>query len=203
MLELDHIAVLGETLEEAAAHLEAAVNLPLLPGGKHARFGTHNRLLGLAPELYMEAIAIDPAAERPKEPRWFWLDEFRGPARLDKWICRVEDIDVALDALPMAGRRVDLERGDLRWSMAVPEDGQQAFDGLFPALIQWHSDLMPGRVLPAGGLALKQLTVSHPDADAMIDLLTPVLHTPLVTFATGKAGLTARIETPQGEVDLT
>ncbi len=203
MLELDHIAVLGETLEEAAAHLEATVNLPLLPGGKHARFGTYNQLLGLGPELYLEAIAIDPAAERPKEPRWFWLDEFRGPARLDKWICRVADLDVALEALPMAGRRVDLERGDLRWSMSVPQDGRHAFDGLFPALIQWHSDLIPGRILPAGGLQLKQLTVSHPRAAALSDLLTPLLRTQLVTFASGNAGLTARIATPQGEVDLT
>ena len=103
MLTLDHIAVLGETLEEAAHHVEAALGLPMMPGGAHARFGTHNRLLGLAPALYLEAIAIDPAAPPPGHPRWFGLDAFAGPARLDKWICRVDDLGAVLEALPMAG----------------------------------------------------------------------------------------------------
>ena len=59
-LELDHIAVAGESLEEAVAHAEAAVGMPLLPGGEHPRYGTHNQLLGLGRGLYLEAIAIDP-----------------------------------------------------------------------------------------------------------------------------------------------
>ncbi|MGH1414310.1 MAG: VOC family protein [Pelagimonas sp.] len=203
MLTLDHIAVLGETLEEAAAHLEAALHSPMLPGGKHDRFGTHNRLLGMAPGLYLEAIAIDPSAEKPKDARWFGLDEFSGAARLDKWICRVDDIDAALAQLPMAGRRVDLSRGELRWSMAVPEDGKLPFDGFFPALIQWHSDLIPGRILPAGGLELEQLTISHPQADALQSVLGPLLTTPQVTFATGNAGMSAKVSTPLGSMTLT
>ena len=144
MLVLDHIAVLAETLEEAAGHVESALGLPLVPGGKHEHFGTHNRLLGLGGGLYIEAIAIDPASPPPPFPRWFGLDAFYGGARLDKWICRVDDLQAALEKLPVAGRPVRLARGALEWSMAVPEDGMLPFDGLFPALIEWHSPVPPG-----------------------------------------------------------
>lgn len=198
MISLDHIAVLGETLEEAATHLEDRLGALLLPGGQHARYGTHNRLLGLAPSLYIEAIAIDAGAPPPPDARWFGLDNFHGPARLDKWVCRVDDMDAVLEKLPIAGKRVELSRGDLRWAMAVPEDGQLPFDGMFPALIQWHGDLLPGNLLPAGGLELNSLTVCHPEVDQLKALLDPLLNSDLVRFEIGPPGLAAAITTPQG-----
>ena len=70
-MELDHIAVAGACLEAAAAHVEEALGVALQSGGEHQRFGTHNRLLGLADGLYLEAIAIDPCAPDPDRPRWF------------------------------------------------------------------------------------------------------------------------------------
>lgn len=71
MLTLDHIAMVGETLEEAAHAVETALGVAMQTGGQHARFATHNRLLGLADGLYLEAIAIDPGAPQPACPRWF------------------------------------------------------------------------------------------------------------------------------------
>ncbi|WP_342708059.1 VOC family protein [Citreimonas salinaria] len=202
MLQLDHVAVLGETLDEAAAHVERALGVPMIPGGQHERYGTHNRLLGLSPELYIEAIAVDPALAPPKEARWFGLDRFAGPPRLDKWVLRCDDIDAALKALPMAGHPVHLERGDLAWTMAVPEDGLLPFDGLFPALMQWRSPVPPGKTLAASGLALEGLCVSHPEVDALRDLLAPHLDTTGLAFETGAAGLRARIRTTHGTVTL-
>lgn len=203
MLSLDHLAVLGETLEEAVAHVEARLQRPMLPGGRHARYGTHNQLLGLSPDLYLEAIASDPGAPPPDYPRWFGLDVFRGPARLDKWILRTENLDAALDVLPMAGRRVELSRGALSWAMAVPDDGMLPFDGLFPALIQWHSDVPPGRSLHDPALRLDRLVVRHPEAVALGALIVPHLDAPQVAFETGPAALSAWIETAMGQVCLT
>ena len=203
MLELDHIAVLGETLDDAVAHVENRLGQSMLPGGRHARYGTHNRLLGMAPHLYVESIAIDPEAAPPHDPRWFGLDRFRGPARLAKWICRVSDLDAALSVLPMAGRKVDLARGELRWSMAVPEDGDLPFDGVFPALIQWHSATPPGFALPSGSRTLRDLIVTHPEADRLSALLAPYLNAPLVRFETaGSAGVSARLTVDEREVWL-
>ena len=113
-MELDHIAVAGETLAEATAHVEAALGVPMQPGGEHAVFHTHNTLMGLADGLYLEAISVNPAAPVPERPRWFDLDRFAGPARLTNWICRCDDLDATLAALPDGfGAPVELQRGDL------------------------------------------------------------------------------------------
>ncbi|SNR55512.1 VOC family protein [Puniceibacterium sediminis] len=185
MLVLDHIAVLGETLEEATVHAETALGLPLLPGGKHEHYATHNRLLGLGDGIYLEAIASDPAAPPKPYPRWFGLDRFRGPPRLDKWVCRVDDLEAAVKKFPMAGLPVRLSRGTLDWSMAVPADGQLPFDGMFPALIQWHSPVPPGTSMNTGGPMLESLTVRLPEAAELDDLLGPLLSDDRIRFETG------------------
>lgn len=194
-MELDHIAVAGETLAEATAHVETALGVSLQQGGEHAVFHTHNTLLGLADGLYLEAIAINPVAPLPERPRWFDLDRFSGQARLTNWICRCDDLDATLAALPEGyGAPVSLQRGDLRWRMAVPADGVLPFDNCAPALIEWEGDAHPAARLTACGARLAKLTVMHPDAEQLRCVLAPHLSDARVHFETGPAGLEARFE---------
>jgi hypothetical protein len=203
MFMLDHIAVAGETLAEAVAHSEAALGVELLPGGQHAHYATHNQLLGLEDGLYFEAIAIDPSQPAPGYPRWFGLDEFRGPARLDKWIVRCDDIAAAQDAFPEAGMPVHLRRGNLSWTMLVPPDGRLPFGGHFPAVIQWHTDTPPGQVLSGAGLRLRTLSVAGPDAEDLAERLGPVFRDTRVVFETAlERSLRASFETPDGVREL-
>jgi len=196
-VELDHLAVAAPTLQEASEAIEAALGVPLQPGGQHPLFGTHNRLLRLDDGLYLEAIAIDPTAPDPGRARWFGLDAFQGPARLSNWICRTGDLDTALDGMPAGtGSPVQLSRGDLRWRMAVPEGGRLPFDNLFPALIQWQGHLHPGSMLAPSGCSLRRLVVSHPEADRL-GALVP-LNDPRVVFETADPALIAEIDTPHG-----
>ena len=65
---LDHLVVAGETIEEASDHIEQALGVSLQKGGKHEKFGTHNRLLGLRNGLYLEAIAVDLKHPSLSEP---------------------------------------------------------------------------------------------------------------------------------------
>ena len=121
----DHFAVSGETLDAAVAHVEENLGVKMGPGGQHAHFATHNRLIGLEDGLYLEAIAADPSTPDPAYPRWFDLDSFSGTPRITNWICRVDDLEETLSGLPKgAGTPVSLARGDLRWKMAVPADGK-------------------------------------------------------------------------------
>ncbi|SDI68908.1 VOC family protein [Lutimaribacter saemankumensis] len=199
MLTLDHIAVAAETLEEGRAFVEDLLGTPLLPGGQHAVMGTHNMLLGLEDGIYFELIAIDPDAAPPAFPRWFDLDSFAGPPRLTNWICRVPDLDAALDVLA-AGAPLDVVRGDLRWRMGVPADGRLPFDNCHPALIQWQGKLHPMDRLPNSGLRLASLRILHPRADELQALLAPVLDDPRVSCGVSdQPALEAVIETPRGE----
>ena len=199
MFELDHIAVAGETLEGAVAHSEAALGVPLAAGGQHTHYATHNRLLGLEDGLYFEAIAPDPSQPKPSYPRWFGLDDFRGPARLDKWILRCDDIAAAQATFPEAGEPVHLTRGAISWTMLVPPDGRLPFGGQFPAIIQWHTDTPPGKALPSAGVRLDSLTVHGPDAQELAARLAPAFEDARVRFVTGpERRLQAAFQGPDG-----
>ena len=208
MLALDHLAISARTLAEGTAAIEAALGVPLAPGGQHPHMATHNRLLSLGPDLYLEVIATDPAQPRPAWPRWFDLDRFTGPPRLTNWICRCDDLDAALaTAPPGTGTPVALARGDFRWRMAVPDTGILPYDNTFPALIEWQGDAHPAPRLPDLGVRLIGLEIAHPDADGLRRALEgrltdPRLTDPRLTITAGPPALRARFSTPQGERHL-
>jgi len=194
MMRLDHLAICAATLEEGVAWAEARLGVRFGPGGQHPRFGTHNRLLGLANGLYLEVIAIDPSATPAQRPRWFGLDAFSGPPRLTNWICRVPDIATACAAFPEVGPALAMTRGDLRWQITVPQDGGLPMGGALPTLITWDSAVPPGERLPPSGLSLRSLVITHPEAGALAQRIT----LPDLRFEVGAFGLTARFGAADG-----
>jgi len=200
MIELDHLAVAGETLAEAVAHVEDALGVAMQPGGHHDVFATHNQLLGLADGLYLEAIAVDPDAQAPSRPRWFDLDRFSGPARLGNWICRTRDLDGVLAGLDgQAGDPVALTRGDLSWQMAVPATGILPFDNLFPALIQWEGDAHPAQRLEQRGVRLRRLILCHPRGDELHHHLSGRTSDARLVIETGDVAMRAEFDTDHGK----
>ncbi len=198
MLVFDHLAVAAATLAEGVALVEDALGVSLSGGGAHPHMATHNRLLGLG-DLYLEVIAIDPAAPRPVWPRWFDLDDFAGRPRLTNWVARCDDLSAEVARSPAGvGSPVALRRGDYAWEMAVPADGKLPFDGGFPALIQWHGSLHPARALPDMGVRLRQLDIAHPDAFGLRMALADRLTDPRVVITEGAFAMQASFDTPHG-----
>ncbi len=204
MLTLDHLAISATALKDGVAAVETALGIPLAPGGQHPHMATHNRLLSLGPDLYLEVIAADPAQPRPAWPRWFDLDRFSGPPRLTNWICRCDDLAAELALSPAGtGDPVTLSRSDFRWQMAVPANGILPFDNAFPALIQWHGTAHPAPRLPDHGIRLTRLEITHPQAADLTALLHPRLHDPRVHFTPGPQAMRATFVTPHGDRHLT
>ena len=199
MLRLDHLAVSAATLQDGVAWVENALGVALAPGGKHGHMSTHNRLLGLG-DIYLEVIAVDPAATAPDWPRWFDLDHFTGSPRLTNWIAACDDLDAELALSPGGtGTPVALERGDLRWRMAVPTDGRLPCDGCFPALISWQGTRHPAALLPDVGVRLNKLVVTHPNALALSAHLLPRISDPRLAFEHGaQKAMHATFTTPYG-----
>jgi catechol 2,3-dioxygenase-like lactoylglutathione lyase family enzyme len=202
MLRLDHLAVSVSRLEDGVTWLERVLGVTMAGGGKHPHMGTHNWLLGLG-DLYLEIIAVDPDAPRPAWARWFDLDAFSGPPRLTNWVCRTDDLDAAIAEAPQgAGTPIALERGDLRWRMAVSADGRLPFDEAYPALIQWQGERHPARALPDAGVRLERFEIVHPKADALKRALH--LDDPRVVLCRGPyKSMRAVLSTPQGTRALT
>jgi hypothetical protein len=127
--------------------------------------GTHNRLLGLGDNFYLELIAIDPTAVPPDRPRWFALDRLPAPdrPRLVHWVARSDDIESnAASSSEALGDILPMERGDYRWRITVPADGHLPGDGLVPTLIQWDVPHHPAARLPDAGCRLMKLEGFHP-----------------------------------------
>ena len=56
MLTIDHIVLSSTDLARDAAALEERLGVPLSEGGKHALFGTHNKLLRLGRDLLLRHL---------------------------------------------------------------------------------------------------------------------------------------------------
>lgn len=209
-MEFDHLVVAADTLARGVAHVEQCLGVRCLSGGRHPRFGTHNALLGLGQDRYIEVIAIDPAAKTPTVPRWFGLDDpaveaaLRERPRLLTWVARADDLDAALAAcLHDGGRPRPMQRDDLHWRIAFPDDGALIEGGLVPPLIEWGSGVRhPARRLPDSGLRLRALHGVHPDPELIEERLAPLSLTDVLILEAGRAGetpcLRAGIDTPAG-----
>ncbi|WP_306044496.1 VOC family protein [Nioella sp. MMSF_3534] len=204
MLTFDHLAISCDSLAEGVAHVEAALGVELAPGGEHAAMGTHNRLLSLGPEEYLEVIAINPAAPGPDQPRWFDIDNFAGTPRMTNWICRCPDLEAALAAASAgAGIPWDLERGDLKWRMAVPTDGKLPFSNCFPAMIEWQGSAHPAPRLPDHGIRMTGIFLTHPEAAALRAELAPMITDPRLTILNGASpALSVELTGPKGTIRL-
>ena len=199
-LALDHLVVVARNLAEGTTYVEAVLGVKMSAGGKHPKMGTHNRLLSLGPSVYLEVIAIDPAAQKPGHRRWFNLDAYNGAPRMMNWVCQTDEIDLALkDAPPGSGTPMHQTRGDFEWHMAVPEFGRLPFDDASPALISWGSGPHPASRLPDHGFRIARLDVFHPRARDLLKEF-PALHR--INQASVREGpekrLIATISTPEG-----
>lgn len=199
-IALDHIAVAARSLDEGATYVEAVLGTKLSPGGKHAAMGTHNRLLSLGPHCYLEVIAIDPVAPKPKHRRWFNLDTYAAAPRVTNWICRTNDLDASLAAAPAgSGSPMRVTRGDMSWRMAVTDFGRLPYDDAMPALIEWGDSPHPNKRLPDHGLRLTRLDVFHPKAEELLKEFPHLGALPEVSLRVGpEKRLIATISTPEG-----
>jgi hypothetical protein len=165
---LDHIVIVASKLEAGVDACERLLGVRLQKGGEHVRFGTHNCLLNLGDGVFLEVIAINPAATAPAFPRWFGMD--RNTARPDTgsaaylatFVVRTNDLASVAGALPELGPVCDMQRGTLNWRMAIPQDGALVEGGAVPAVIQWSGEGHPTQSMPDLGIRLVHLDVPHP-----------------------------------------
>jgi hypothetical protein len=202
---IDHIVITARTLQAGVQAVEQALGVSMQAGGEHPDMGTHNYVLKLGKDVFLEVIAVNPAAASPGRPRWFDLDaadSMRSP-RLAAWVSRTTNIQqaTALATLPV-GTVLPLTRGSLSWRLTVPDDGSRVLQGAAPQLIQWDGDAQPASSMTEQGCALLRLEAFHPSADDVSRFLDdigfegPFLATPLNRQA--QPYLVAHIQTPAG-----
>ena len=200
---IDHLVVTAPNLKSGVQWVRDSLGVTAQLGGKHDRMGTHNCLLRLGPDVYLEVISIDPNAPSPGRPRWFELDNLTNASepRLATWVARTADIRNIVSVCTEVGGTIELmSRGELNWLITVTKDGGMQMAGIAPALIQWCTPTHPAQNLREQGCRLIELRLIHPEPQRVERMLRAIeLDTVAVVIESGgHPSLAASIETPSG-----
>lgn len=166
-MELDHVLLAVEDLADAGRRLRERHGLDSIEGGRHAAWGTANRIVPLG-DCYLELIAVVDARRAAASEFGRWVAACASTTlRPFAWAVRtprLEEIAVRLGLTVGDGSRTTPDGQRLRWRSAGLE--RSAGEPSLPFFIEWE-DLArhPGRVAvrhAAGNARIAQLVI---DAD--------------------------------------
>src|SRR6185295_12719908 len=92
LTRIDHLVYATPDLARGAGEIEALTGVRASPGGKHLAWATHNCLLALGADIYLEIIAPDPSQPKPPIARPFGIDDLHHP-RLVAWAARAAGLE--------------------------------------------------------------------------------------------------------------
>ena len=213
MNRLDHLVIAAETLQQGVDYIRSTLAVVIPKGGIHKTMGTHNHLMQLGNDTYIEVIAIDPQAVVPRHPRWFNLDDalmresLQRQPRLITWVMNTADIKtVGHDSVFPIGIPTELSRDALSWQLGLTEDGRLLANGLVPYVIQWNTAQHPSGSMADMGCRLQSLEIFHNRPNWLHSVLTSMGADHLVSIHslpdTEAPYLSANIETPSGIVNI-
>lgn len=165
---LDHIVVAASRLEEGKQYIREMLDLDIPIGGRHDMMGTHNCVMALGERTYLEVVAVNSRMSPPECPRWFGLDDpyirmalKQGP-RLLTWAVNTTDLEALVNAsgTPL-GCIKEAQRDNLKWKVALSEDGRMPGAGFLPLCIQWQVSSHPAGHMADFGWRLETLAVYH------------------------------------------
>lgn len=163
---LDHLVYATPDLEATTRDLESRLGVRASAGGQHPGRGTHNALISIGPQIYLEIIGPDPLQPEIR-PVWFGIDQLTAP-KLITWAVRVDDLEAYVKEISpdakvgavRSGSRKTPDGTTLSWQLTEPQIVQGV--GLVPFLIEWNSRRHPADSAIAGP-SLVQLRIEHPE----------------------------------------
>jgi hypothetical protein len=178
-------------------------------GGVHEKMGTHNHLMQLGNDIFLEIIAINPDVEPPERPRWFSLDNAFIRQQIEvqptflAWVVNTQDINKLMTQAAFSlGTAEFVTRGNLSWYFGLPEDGRLLAGGMLPYAIEWQTDHHPSANMADLGCRFHCLEIYHPYPRWLESMLTSIGASDLVTIKTLAQNNTpymiAYIDTPDG-----
>jgi len=211
--QIDHLVIAASSLQQGLDYVKAQLGVDMPFGGVHTQMGTHNHLLQLGDQLFLEVIAINPGHPPLTQPRWFGLDDPQVRQRLSDqaglitWVVNTSDITGLIRQNEFNfGRVTQISRGELHWLFGLPDDGRLLAGGLLPYLMQWQCDTHPAAKMHDAACRLESLTLYHPRAEWIGDILAAIGILPQVNLQPlpddQSPFLQANIRTPAGRRTL-
>jgi hypothetical protein len=144
---LDHIVIGSNSLQEGTDFVEKKLGLSLSEIGYHENMGTHNRVIKICHNIYLEVIAIDPDSKSFANAKCFNLDKKKQQAKLkiSPQIIGYVIENQNPEMLRLYSPFFEMSRGDYCWEFAFPKSDNNLINdkliesGLVPSLIKWKS----------------------------------------------------------------
>jgi hypothetical protein len=162
-MELDHVLIPLADLSRAVSAFERRYGLVSVEGGRHADWGTANRIVPLG-DSYLELIAVVDPAEASQSALGRWIANARTGRPLG-WVVRTDDLGPVAGRLGLnigSGSRLTAIGDLLSWRSAGVEFAMA--EPWLPFFIEWAAgSRLPGRVdveHPAAATGIKQLIVA-------------------------------------------
>ena len=206
---LDHLVVGAADLAQGAAYVKETLGVDIPYGGVHDKMGTHNHLMQLDGNVFLEVIAINPAIAPPGRPRWYRLDDpfirqrIAAQPSLLTWVVNTNRIDAAMRQAAFSFDQAEqISRGGLSWYFGLPQDGRLLAGGMLPYLIEWQTTAHPSRGMADLGCRLAGLEIHHPYPSWVRSILESIEAAELAKIRAlprdNVPYLTATIHTPKG-----
>ena len=204
---IDHIVIGSADLISGTKILENKLSTQFSSGGEHKIMGTHNNLLKLQSNIYLEVIATNPNANKPSRQRWFSLDEtgikekIKKSPRLLCWVVEVDDIeDTAKKCGYNPGETLLLSRDELTWKVTVPSNGKLVENGVLPVLIQWPSNQHPSKKLNNSKVLINKISLFHPEPYKIKSIVSNLVESDLIHVSEGSPKMELILSTQNEKV---
>jgi len=150
-VELDHVLIAVRDLAAAARMMEERHGLASVEGGRHAGWGTANRIVPLG-STYIELIAVVDRDEAASSAFGRWVAAAGDASAMPLgWAVRTTGLDEVAGRLALdvaGGSRATADGRLLTWRVAGVEDA--AADPSLPFFLEWGKDApFPGRASAA------------------------------------------------------
>jgi Glyoxalase-like domain len=166
MIKLDHLVIAALTLEQGTKYVKDILGSEPYGGGRHLAQDTHNKIMRLGDDVYLEVIAPDPASDI--QPKWFSLNDAKmletlaKSPRLITYVAQTDELEILLKTTQYPLTAKPAQRDNLRWYFGFSNDGNLLADGLLPNLIQWEST-HPAWTMKDSACHLVRLQGVHPE----------------------------------------
>jgi hypothetical protein len=204
---IDHIVIGAANLISGTNILETKLGTEFSPGGEHQIMGTHNNLLKLQSDIYLEVIANNPDVSNPSRQRWFSLDEEKTKEKIKhspRALCWVLEVDNIQNTVKKCGYNpgeiLQISRGELTWKITVPFNGSLEDNGVLPALIEWPSDQHPSKKLANSKVSINKLSLFHPKPYKIKKIVSHLIESDLIRVSEGFPKIEFILTTQNGKV---
>ena len=204
---IDHIVIGAANLISGTNILETKLGTKFSSGGEHQIMGTHNKLLKLQSDIYLEVIANNPNVDKPSRQRWFSLDEARTKEKIKHspralcWVLEVDNIENTVKRCGYnPGEILQLSRDDLTWKVTVPSNGKLLENGVLPVLIEWPINQHPSKKLNNSKVSINKISLFHPEPNKINNIISNLIESDLIRVSEGVSKIELILTTQNGKV---